>query len=298
MKIIDCHHLFGSDLWLSENKSELACKNDYNQLKKQMDSIADDWKTFILPFPSSKNNKYLYENQMIKNAAILDDKILPVFALNTYFDECYNQVGMLLSETAYPNIVLWPILCEIDLIELSKNNKFIKFCEKHNPLVTIHVAAGNESDIGRISELKRYCASDAVYLATQLPHIKFNLSHVLRLSMNALEKAAELTNIVLDTSGISSHNLWYEKGQNVFPSKDSSDFKYCSHEEVITILVKKYELGSKLVFGSSYPFNSWWGFNLKSELDMINRSDLSDEEKLNIMFRNIYDFAFRGKKYE
>lgn len=284
-KIIDSHHLVGVDYWLSKNKRELEYKNDIKIIKKH------DIKALIYPFPSSENQLYFSENETIYvHAKSNPDSIIPVFALNTNYDESYRCVEKYLKEFNICGIVIWPILCDIDLLSLKDDKRFVKLCKDYNFFIYVHVGAGNEENIKRVTKVGNYTPQDAIKFAKEFNYKKIILGHMLRLSMDSLKHTSNMNNVVIETSGISSQKRWYENNQNVFPAYDARELKELSSKEVLEYCVKNMNLENKLVFGSSFPYSLWWKYDLKDEINLIEQLNVSNEIKNKILYENIIKF--------
>lgn len=271
--LIDIHHLLGSDRWLTRNMPNLAHENGAEAACAAMNMSAERWLAYVFPFPSSADGSYIAENRMVLSAAARDSRLRPVLALNPMHTEGRADVARLLD--AHPEIaglVLWPILCELDLVALSKDSWFRDLANSCGLPFTVHIAAGNEQRIGRVTRMLRYLPEHALALAGSLPGVRFNLSHALRLSRSALETARQMANIWTDTSGLSALGQWHESGQQVFPATDAGPLGTLSPGEALTALVGDYGLGERLMFGSSYPFNTWWGLDVAGERRLVEES--------------------------
>ena len=284
-KIIDSHHLVGLDYWLSKNKRELEYKNDITAIKNH------NIKALICPFPSSENQLYISENEMIcayaKNNA---NNVIPVFALNTNYDESYRCIEEYFKAFDVCGIVIWPILCDVDLLKLKEDKRFVNLCQEYDFFIYLHVGAGNEKDIKRVEKIGNYTPQDAIEFAREFSYKKIILGHMLRLSIDSLEKASIMDNVVVETSGVSSQKKWYENEQNVFPSYDAGELKNMDSKEILEHCVKKMNLEDKLVFGSSFPYSLWWKYDLKDEIGLIEQLDISEDAKDKILYNNIRKF--------
>ena len=269
--LIDVHHLLGTDHWLLANMPQLAGSNDAESARTALTAGSEHWVAYVLPFPSSADGGYSAENRYVLEAAAQDPRLRPVLALNPLHTDSREEVARLLRST-HPEIaglVLWPILCKLDLVALSEDAWFRDLTRSLDLPVTVHVAAGNEQRIGRVPEMQRYLPEHAVALAASLPEVRFNLSHALRLSRSALEAARDLPNIWTDTSGLSALGQWHESGEQVFPADDAGTLGQLSPSEAVATLVDEFGFGERLMFGSSYPFNTWWNFDVASERRLV-----------------------------
>lgn len=283
-KIIDAHHLVGEDYWLSKNKTELAFRNNIDKI------LEEKINALIYPFPSSQNQLYINENSIINEYAIKNKNIVPVFALNTNYKESYARIEKYANNFKCFGIVIWPILCNIDLTTLKDNMDFVEFCKKYNFFIYVHVGAGNEKDIKRVEKLGDYTPVDALQFAKNFYWKKIILGHMLRLSFQSLTEAKKQNNVLIETSGISSQKRWFENGQNVFPSYDAKIFKNMDSKEILEYCINEMKLEDKLTFGSSYPYSLWWNYDLKDEIELINKLEVSKKIKDKILYDNVSKF--------
>lgn len=285
-RIIDSHSLVGVDFWLSNNKSELRHRNDLEEYQKALKSVANSYKSVIMPFPSSKNGSYMAENRYILELHQKYDWTIPVLAFNPCSKENIRFVSEKLENGEVKGLVLWPVLCKLDLDMLSKDDQFDYVLRKYKPWITVHVGAGNEKDIHRVTKLNNYSPVDSVKLAAEYPDVKFNLSHVLRISEHALSMAENMENVIIDISGICMHKRWYEYGTNVFPASDSVKLKELDSSEIIYELMHNEQLANKLVFGTQYPFDTWCGFDIKEEIELVKNARLEKTLFEQLMYKN------------
>ena len=285
--IVDAHHLFGTDHWLKHNRPALAHENTAEHAGEAMAACSAEWFACVFPFPSSEDGTYAAENRLVLRAASRDPRLLPVLALNPAHPDSRSDVAALLKLHPYvAGIVLWPILCRLDLVDLAGDTWFADLVLGHGLTVTVHVAAGNEVAIGRVSSMERYLPMDAITLAQALPGVRFNLSHGLRLSEPALEAARELTNVWTDTSGLSAIDRWQESGQAVFPATDAGRLGTLSAREALACLAEEYTLGDRLLFGSSYPFNAWWDFDVSKEVRLVEEALSDPHQRKRVLAEN------------
>jgi predicted TIM-barrel fold metal-dependent hydrolase len=167
--------------------------------------------------------------------------------------------------------VIWPILCDLDLLALADDDAFWTIIERHDLPVTVHVGSGDEANYRSAVRRNSYGPMDAAELAHRRPSIRFNLSHILRLSRPALQSVSGLRNVWTDLSGYSSFGVWREKGHDVFPAADPvvgpGEWKRLGR-----ILEDEFGLKDRVMFGSSEPFCRWWGSSLQREWEICNNS--------------------------
>ena len=101
-----------------------------------------------------------------------------------------------------------------------------------------------------------YGPLEAVACAEAYPYVRLNLSHALRLSCPALERAAALENVWTDVSGYSSYDRWLEQGQETFPAADPIVGPH-REDELLKELSSTFGLAGRVMFGSSEPFYRW-----------------------------------------
>lgn len=291
-RIIDAHCLVGTDYWLSKNKPELAHENDLKEYKKEMEKYVKEIYSLIMPFPSSCDDSYILENEHVLKLHSENTWAEPILAFNSRSEENFRYICNKLEEGKVKGLVLWPILCDLNLSEMKDNEYFNYLVEHYDCWFTVHVGAGNEQDIKRVKKLNNYGPKDAIQLAKDFPNVKFNLAHLLRISESALEEAKKLHNIVIDISGISTHQRWYEHETNVFAASDAGALGQLSSSEIIYQLMNT-ELNDKLVFGTQYPFGQWYGFDINKELELILSSGLSRKMTDKLFYQNFNYFINR-----
>ncbi len=285
-RIIDAHCLVGMDYWLSRNKDELGHKNDLVLYESCLKKLARSYMSVIMPFPSSEDGSYLSENQYVLDLHYKYDWTIPVLAFNPYSEKNVKYVSEKLENKEVKGIVLWPVMCKLDLDRLKENDSFDSVLKNYKPWVTVHVAAGNEKMIQRVTRLNNCCPSDAISLAGNYPEIKFNLSHLLRISDKALSEAEYMDNIMIDISGISMHKRWFEYGINVFPAVDCNRLKEYEPVDIIQELMNNDRLNKKLVFGTQYPFDTWSGYDVEKEVALVKKAGLDKGCFDQIMYKN------------
>lgn len=268
MKFLDAHVLYGRDLWLSLNKPELAHQFDHGFLCSAMDEAArsPDWRAAIMPFPSASEPSYEQENVCVLEAAAADDRLLPVVVANPYDPRNRDLLEEWADRQQIAGLMVWPILCKLDLRAFAELDSFWQFAELHDLPVTIHIATGLEPTYRSAVLPNAYRPIDAVTIARRWPGVRFNLSHALRLSRPALEQIADLDNVWTDLSGYSSYGRWLEGGQETFPG-ESPVIGADAPVELTRALVERYNLANRVMFASSEPFCRWWGSSAKSEFE-------------------------------
>lgn len=191
-------------------------------------------------------------------------------------------------------LAIWPIGATaesgLDFIALARNSWLNEIACRFGVPLNVHVGAGNEERIGRVTSLGRYCPEHAIEWAMACPDIRFNLSHALRLSQTALRAAATLPNVFTDLSGLSCHQRWSEAGEQIFPAADAGELALMPARELVTVLVRDFGLGSRAMYGSSYPFGLWWDADLASELRLVCDATLAPHEEAALLHANAEHF--------
>lgn len=289
--LFDAQLLCGTDDWLARNKPELAYRLSPGEAAEQMTLAAQgpEWRAALLPFPSSPDQAYLAENEQLFAAAAADPRFLAVAAVNPRVPENLRAVEAAAERGQVAGLAIWPILCDLDLLALARDKRLWALAERYRLPVTAHVGTGEEPGLGRAVAANRYGPLDAIALAKALPHIRFNLSHCLRLSRAALEQVAGLGNVWTDTSGLSAIGRWHEAGREVFPAADALDAGDDPHYMLLR-LAGDYGLERRILFGSSYPFSAWWNFDVQAEAEACRRQPLPPAAAAALLFRNACDF--------
>ena len=285
--IIDAHCLAGQDYWLSKNKPELAHENYLTEYEQELKEQSTDYRSYIMPFPSSKDGSFSEENELILSLRKERNWVVPVLAYNYNSVDNIRNVALAMDKGLCKDIVIWPIVCGMDLDKLACDPDFRFLLKTYSCRVTVHVGAGNEADIKRVNCLKHYLPEDAIRLAESFPQNIFNLSHLLRLSDKALRHAEQMDNIVIDISGISTHKRWYEMNKNVFPAYDAGELGEMDAPEILRELMGRSRLRSKIVFGTQYPFGKWYNYGVSDEVKIVLDAGLSGEDADRLFYRNL-----------
>lgn len=289
--IIDAHHLLGVDHWLRQNLPSLAHKHNGKDVVTSLDSVTDKWIAYVSPFPSCQDKDYIHENEYVLDACAQDSRLRAIVAVNPLVPSSCTALERFLSAGAdIHGIMIWPILCRIDLEMLAKNCWFSDITRQWSLPVTVHVPAGNEQRIGRVERMERYLPQHAISLAAALPDVRFNLSHVLRLSSSALQAASTLPNVWMDTSGLTSLGMLVEQGEFVFPADDAGLAARLPPHEVLRMLVDELMLGNRLMYATSTPFNTWWGCDAALDFQLLERAGLSASQLRALTFENAFQF--------
>jgi hypothetical protein len=271
MTIFDCHLLLGRDHWLAANKPELAHELSLEDITAMFAALAPEgrWRAAVFPFPSAPEQTYREQNAVILNAAAAEPRLLPVAAINPNSAE---SRALLEREGAkFAGIMIWPILCNLDLKVLAHDDAFWAIVKRLDLPVTIHTATGDEPRYRDAVRRNAYGPMDAVDVAEANPGIRFNLSHALRLSRSALQRVARLPNVWTDLSGYTSCGTWMEGGREIFAAADPV-VGPGAYGELLDILAQEFGLAGRIMFGSSEPFCRWWGLTLQGEYTIYSDS--------------------------
>ena len=289
--IVDAHHLLGVDDWLRRNRPDLPHRHGPTQVAAALDPLADDWLAYTAPFPSCREGDYVEENEALLAACADDSRLRAVAAVDPKVARSRAWLeASLEAGAAIHGLILWPILCRLDLRALARDRWFADVARRWSVPVTVHVAAGNEARIGRVEALEPYLPMDAVALAAALPDVRFNLSHVLRLSREALRAASELDNVWLDTSGLSSLGRLREgQGEEVFPADDADELARLGPVGALARLVES-GWSTRLMFATTTPFNGWWGCDAASDLELVERACSTGEQQSALTSKNSLGF--------
>jgi predicted TIM-barrel fold metal-dependent hydrolase len=269
--VFDCHLLLGRDAWLAENKLELAHALALEEARLLFAAVAPDgdWLAAACPFPSAREPSYREENAAILEAASAEPRLLPVAAVNPSNAEW--RAFLERSGSCLAGIQILPILCNLNLREVAKDDDFWALVKQHDLPVSIHIATGEEPSYRSAVRQNVYAPLDAVQVAEARPDIRFNLLHALRLSRSALSAVARLDNVWTDLSGYSSHGAWAECGRDIFAAADAV-VGPADYGELLRILEEEFGLAGRIMFGSSEPFCRWWGSSLEREHTMYSEA--------------------------
>ncbi|MGJ5079303.1 amidohydrolase family protein [Bradyrhizobium sp. HKCCYLS3013] len=264
MSIFDSHLLLGRDDWLAANKPELAHRLGLDEIRTMFAEVAPDgrWRAAACPFPSAPEQNYREENAAVLQCAAIEPRLLPVAAINP--NDVESRAFLERDGGKFAGIIIWPILCKVDLRRLARDDAFWTIVKRLDLPVSIHVGTGEEPSYRDAIHANAYGPLDAIEVAEANPAIRFNLLHALRLSRSALQRAACISNVWTDLSGYSSYGSWTEGGREIFPAKDPV-VGPGAYGALPKILADEFGLGDRILFGSSEPFCRWWGLTLKAE---------------------------------
>ncbi|MEW7009917.1 amidohydrolase family protein [Lentilitoribacter sp. EG35] len=293
MILFDAHVLIGQDYWLGNNKPELAHTLDVEDACSVLSIAADgsQWRAAAMPFPSAREPNYVYENNYVIDSSSKDNRLIPIAVANPKNAENFAYLQSKAAAGLLGGLMIWPILCDLDLRELADDVTFWSFVEQYDLPVTLHVATGDEPNYRNTVACNHYGPLDAVRLAARWPDVRFNLSHALRLSRPALEEVAKLRNVWTDLSGYSSFGRWREARKETFPSHEPI-IGPGYHNKLLDVLHRDYGLEGRILFGSSEPFCRWWGFSAKREYAIYKQMPIA--EKMKMEFVNAAELFYRN----
>lgn len=299
--IHDSYFQIGIDHWLAHNQPQLPHQSSHGDVQEQAGRlVSTNLKVVgatIMPFPSVAGRDYSEANSLVRSTAADSSCAIPLFpvyaiipcdgGMITWLDAVVRKEGCF-------GIKLWPYMGRFSLDQLLEDQPLIDLIVRNRLVVFMHVGTGREPETRPAFPNVSAGPSTAVHVAQELPEIRFVMGHLLRLSVPNLERAAELDNVFLDTSGLSSIGLWQEGGRDGLFADDAGSFTTEPPPRIITRLVKEMGFGRRLLYGSNWPFCEWWGGSPAAEVNPILEAGITDEERGAVLLRNA-DELFSGK---
>lgn len=282
--VVDFGFQLGVDHWLEQNSPELAHRSTLSDLAAAAEGLASAGHSLhgavLFPFPSAPERNYREANERVCRA-VLEAGLTPRYPVYAVIPGDVQSVSWLAEALASGQpclgVKLWPYMGRFSLPAVLDDERLLTLVRDHRLLVMSHVGTGREYRTRPAFPVVRADAAAALELASRLPELDFLFGHLLRLSGRALAKAATLRNVWLDTSGLSTLGRWMEGGVDVLPADDAGDLARATPAAILQRLVSDYGLGDRLVFGSNWPFCTWWKFGVRDEVDLLLQSGLSDQ---------------------
>lgn len=296
--IFDFYFQIGVDDWAKNNRPELAHTSVRADFKRHSAEFAAQGHQYqgavIFPPPSDTELSYAEANRIIYEAATggsapgePEEILFPVYAVTPRHAGSLEWLRRRLEEgSPLLGIKLWPYMGRFSLTDFLRDKELVELVLRHGLLVMMHVGTGRELQARNVFADVAADPATAVQVAAELPEADFLFAHLLRLSEPALEKAAQLKNVYLDTSGLTSLGRWQEGGRNGLPANDAGALATQAPVEIIGRLAEEFGLSEKLVFGSNWPFCKWWGSSVREEASLILDAPIASRSRANILAGN------------
>jgi predicted TIM-barrel fold metal-dependent hydrolase len=297
-QIFDFYFQIGVDDWARNNRPELAHASNREDFKRHTEEFAAEGHQYqgavIFPPPSDTDLSYTQANRIIYETATggpaqseQEEIFFPVYAVAPRNSGSLEWLKRRLEEGGpVLGIKLWPYMGRFSLTDFLRDKELVELVLRHRLLVMMHVGTGRELKARNVFADVAADPATAVQVAAELPEADFLFAHLLRLSEPALEKAAQLKNVYLDTSGLTSLGKWQEGGRNGLPANDAGNLAAQAPVEIIGRLAEEFGLSEKLIFGSNWPFCKWWGSSVREEASLILDAPISSRSRENILAGN------------
>ena len=294
--IIDFATQVGVDEWLALNRPTIPYRATMGELEfvcNEIDGIRYRHMGAVLyPFPSASDPAFLLANEFIVQAieqakAHSYRRWFPVYAVVPGNSNSQAWLRRTLeSKKPCLGIKLWPYMGKFSLTDFACDESLCALVKQHNLLVFVHVGTGCEIETRPAFAKVAADPATAIQMIESLPEIDFVLGHAVRLSERALIRCQHLDNAHIDISGVSSLGVLYEGEVALLPARDSVKLALMTPPQVITALVEDFKLGSKLLFGTAWPYCGAWGSNMATEIDLILSCSLSKMQCYKIFVKN------------
>ena len=286
-RVIDMHTQLGVDHWMStqgapvlEGSGEWTHQLALDDLLATRDELALAGTDLVgiaaFPFPSAPPEGYGEGNATVMDAAERAGsqglRIAPFYAVNPGVPAEREWLREQLSQgRPCAGIKLNPFLGKpggYDLFSLAEDEALVDVLDQHDLVVAMHVGTGREHlTRPRFPNVQAGPAA-AVELARRLPQRPMLMFHALRMHAASLAAAADLPNVHVEISGISSLGSLYEGGFSLLQAEDDGGGP-TEPAQALRWLTGEFGLGERLVFGSAHPFCSWWGSTVPEDLALL-----------------------------
>jgi predicted TIM-barrel fold metal-dependent hydrolase len=294
-QIFDLYFQLGTDHWLRGNRPALPHQSSAADLERQAAIFqAAGYQlagAALVPFPSVPDRDYAAANELVAGAARTGvAAAVPVAAIHAVIPGDERSVRSVADRIAGGEpclgIKLWPYMGGFSLSALREDRRLLDLVIRHRLLVFMHVGTGREVLDRAAFPPVAADPSAAMDVVCSLPEIDFVAGHLLRLSRPALERAARVDNVFIDTSGLSSIGRWREGGRPGLPADDAGSLADLSAGELLAALIDDLGLQRRLVFGTNYPFCGWWGSIPLGEAALIDYAPIAPQARRDILFTN------------
>ncbi|MBD9653127.1 amidohydrolase family protein [Ensifer sp. ENS09] len=290
--VFDATRLWGIDHWAKENKPEwvhFSGVDEWHHAQKDLCQRGHEIRgAAIMPFPSTPDGTFLSANSYVAKASPgIQKNLAPIYAVRP---DCGAQAvdELATADELHPSvgIKLWPYLGKFNLDDLLLNDELLGYLRRYKKSVLMHVGNGRERATRPLFPDVRATPDIAVKCAIALDDIPVVIGHVARLCPKTLDLVREVPNAYLDLSGLTSLGRWKENGEDGLPVADGKVLASLGPYGVLDRLITEFGLEDKLVFGSTWPFCSWWGLDVTDDVDFLDKSDLSASIKHKIFWEN------------
>jgi hypothetical protein len=272
--VIDMQVHLGRDHWLAQHRPELPHACSAADLECEAATLAAAGHRLVAvaasPFPSTDAS------------GDTNEQLTGVLAIPSIVPGDAAAVARLRGGIG---IKLWPYMGGFSLSHLLHDPELLARVRRNRWLVFAHVGNGRESASRPAFAAVQAGPADALAVAAALPDVNFVMAHALRLSRPALERAARMDNVYLDTSGLSSIGRWREGGRDGLFADDAGELAGLTPVEALAFLAES-GFAERLLFGTSWPFCAWWGSVPLAEVSWIEHSRLAPRLRAGILHDN------------
>lgn len=279
IEVLDGCVLWGRDAWAAQNRPDLAhsagaaeWRGRVEQAKGQGIALAGG---LAMPFPSAPDRDFAAANRAVLDATAPEGpapELAPVLAVRPGDPRSLDDLDAALATRRPVGIKLWPYMGGFDLAALSADAALMDRLETHRLMVLMHVGNGREGVSRPAFPPVSASPADALAVARDLPPVPVLIAHVARLCEATLAGLADTPTVVLDLSGLGSLGRWREGGRDGLPAEGGERLAALGAAGALKALIGDFGLGGRLLFGTTWPFCTWWGADLAREVAMIGES--------------------------
>lgn len=298
IEVIDCSVLYGSDAWARDNRPDLAHHVDAAIWQAHQNRAAAAGIRLtgaaIMPFPAADRSAsdagpaFDAENDIVITAAAGGrqdgDGLRAVCAVVPGDTASVEALARRLEDGApVMGVKLWPYLGRFDLDALVSDTALLRLVRDHRLAVFMHPGNGREAHHRPGFAGIRATPDVAISVAEALPDITCVIGHVARLCPDTLMRAGRLASVFIDLSGLTSLGRWQEGGVDGLPVAGGAVFAGMTPGQILARLtdgmpgddVPGMGLGGRLLFGTTWPFCTWWGIDLADDVAMVANAPVS-----------------------
>lgn len=276
INVFDGAVLWGNDAWAAKNRPDLAHAVDANSWMERIGRAKAQGIEvrggLAMPFPSTPNQDFISVNRAILSSTGPEGpaRILsPILAVRPDDAKSLDDLDAALSIGAPVGIKLWPYMGGFDLAALTADTALVDRIMANRLIVLVHVGNGREMATRPAFPRVRAMPTDALACARELSDVPFIIGHVARLCPATLAGAAETPNVMFDLSGLTSLGRWQENGEEGLPVANGKSLAALGPVGALRALVKDYGLSARLIFGTTWPFCTWWGIDLVDDVALV-----------------------------
>jgi predicted TIM-barrel fold metal-dependent hydrolase len=295
IEVMDASILWGTDAWVRDNRPELrhsVTEGDWREWVKQSErNRIRIIGGLVMPFPSTPVRDFRAANAQVRRACAsygAESGLLPVFAVRPGDTQSVDDLEAILDDgKSVAGVKLWPYMGGFNLDEVLHDQRLIQILVDRKLLLLMHVGNGRERMTRPVFPDVRATPDIALRCARELPDIPIIIGHLARLSEKVLLETLDTSNLYLDYSGLTSLGRWQEGGRDGLPVDSGEALAREGAVKVIDIMVNNYNLQERILFGTTWPFCTWWNIGLEDDVAVIERANINASARSKIYSGNL-----------